>query len=617
MSIIKKILILSVLIILLSISFVSAEDVTIDNSTTIQDAVDNANTSDTIYLNPGIYKQSGIKIDKDLTLQGLGDASEIVIDAEQKDSIILVDSISKITVKNITFINAFSDSNGGAIKVTNGGHLVVDHCDFKNNSVDNSMGGAIAVYGHYYVNPSKSNWGSLTITNSNFTNNYAGVDGGATTTYLSVAHISNSNFINNSAGRDCGGVNTRGTDITFIDNCTFIGNYAEEAGAAIKNYLSEMTITNCYIYNNTAKIIAGAIRNCGPLTMTHSIVINNTAGRIASILEVYLEEPNLIPLTKFNYNEFIGNYAPKESIAHIYDMGTVAHDFNYNYWDITPNTSEWNASFICEACPNPNIWLELVNETIIASNMTRGYNSAYDFNAIFLDKYGIGLINKEVQFNVNGKNHTVITDENGLGKLTLKLPVGSYEITSINPATGEEVTSNVKIVSRITQNNDLTKDYLDSKTFTAKIIGDDGNAVGSGVKVKVTLNGVTSTLKTNSKGIITKTISLTSGKYTIKVNYKGYTASNKITVKNILKSKNVAVKVKKPITVKATLKYSNGKVLKNKKVTFKFKGKTYSAITNSKGIAKISIKNNYKVGKYNIYIKYVDQQIKQTVKIKK
>ena len=44
------------------IPFASAENVTIDNTTSIQDAVDSVNDSDTIFLSPGTYHESGIKI---------------------------------------------------------------------------------------------------------------------------------------------------------------------------------------------------------------------------------------------------------------------------------------------------------------------------------------------------------------------------------------------------------------------------------------------------------------------------------------------------------------------------------------------------------------------------
>lgn len=481
------------------------------------------------------------------------------------------------------------------------------------------MGGAVSVTGYYHTNPQLSKFGTLEINNCYFDGNYAGTDGGATNTFFATAYIYNSKFENNYAHRDGAGVSTRGTDITFVENCTFINNRANIAGGALKNYLSQMTVTNGLIVNNKAGDIAAVVTNCGALTMTYCKVINNTAGNHASILEVYLEEKQNVPVTIFNYNEFIGNTARYESLAHIYEMGKVDHNFEYNYWDgIIPNTAEWNESFITsDACPNPTTWLELANETIISFNITRGYNSPHDFNATFLNKYGQPLKNTDIIFIIDNETNKIKTDTNGLATLSLKLNVGSYTITSINPDTNEKVVNSLNVLPRIIGNKDLTKDYLDNKIFKIRIIGDDGKAVGDGIPVTVVLNGVKSTIKTDNKGYVSKNINLVAGKYSISATYKGYTVTNKVTVKQILKSKDVSVKVKKPITIQATLKYSNGKAIANKKITFKFKGKTYAAKTNSKGIAKITIKNTYKKGKYVIAIKYVNQQIKQTITIKK
>ena len=65
-----------------------------------------------------------------------------------------------------------------------------------------------------------------------------------------------------------------------------------------------------------------------------------------------------------------------------------------------------------------------------------------------------------------------------------------------------------------------------------------------------------------------------------------------------------------------SLKTSKGKAIAGKKVTFKIKGKTYTAKTNKKGIATVKFKN-LKVGKYRITVKYLNSQVKTTLKVKK
>ena len=100
------------------------------------------------------------------------------------------------------------------------------------------------------------------------------------------------------------------------------------------------------------------------------------------------------------------------------------------------------------------------------------------------------------------------------------------------------------------------------------------------------------------------------------------------TVKNcVYKNTKIALKTAtvkksaKKLTLQATLKKGSSP-LKGKQVTFKFNGKTYKAKTNSKGIAKVTIKqsilNKLKVGKTIKYqAKYGSFIAKKTAKVKK
>lgn len=78
----------------------------------------------------------------------------------------------------------------------------------------------------------------------------------------------------------------------------------------------------------------------------------------------------------------------------------------------------------------------------------------------------------------------------------------------------------------------------------------------------------------------------------------------------------------KKIVITASLVKVNGKYLKNKKITLKFKGKKYVAKTNKKGIAKFTIKSKVlkklKKGKKLTYqATYLKDSVKYTVKIRK
>ena len=79
--------------------------------------------------------------------------------------------------------------------------------------------------------------------------------------------------------------------------------------------------------------------------------------------------------------------------------------------------------------------------------------------------------------------------------------------------------NNITVISRIVENNDLTKYYKNASQYTVKIIGDDGKPVGAGVEVTFNINGVFYTRTTNESGIAKLNINLQPGDYVITAEY--------------------------------------------------------------------------------------------------
>ena len=265
-----------------------------------------------------------------------------------------------------------------------------------------------------------------------------------------------------------------------------------------------------------------------------------------------------------------------------------------------------------------------VFRSINAENITRGWNSPYDYKAEFLDKTGHVLENTEVQFIVNGKTYTVKTDSQGIAYLdTSKLPVGKYDVTIINPVTGEQVNRTTTIVKRLLENKDITMDFRDGTYYSVLAIGDDGKPVGEGEFVDIYVNTIHYSCRTDKDGYARLQLNLNPKTYTITAEYKLTKVSNKLVIKQTLKlvKKTVKVKKGKKLVLKAKLKWSNGKAIKGKKIVFKFKGKKYTAKTNSKGIAKVTIKKKVtkklkKGKKYKYSATYVSNTVKGKVKVK-
>ena len=262
---------------------------------------------------------------------------------------------------------------------------------------------------------------------------------------------------------------------------------------------------------------------------------------------------------------------------------------------------------------------------IVAENMKRGWDSPYDYLSKIVDEDGNPLANRNVTFVVDGKQYNATTDGSGIAKLSAGLAVGKHEVNVTEQLSGASATANATIVKRLLENRDLTKDYESSKHYKVRAIGDDGNPVGKGVVVKIITNGVTYNAKTDKNGYATLPIHLKPKKYTVTSKYHKTTVKNKLVVKQTLKlvKKTVKVKKGKKIVLKAKLKWSSGKAIKGKKITFRFKGKNYKAKTNKKGIAKVTIKKKKvlkklkKGKKYKYSAKYIKSVVKGKVKIKK
>ena len=83
----------------------------------------------------------------------------------------------------------------------------------------------------------------------------------------------------------------------------------------------------------------------------------------------------------------------------------------------------------------------------------------------------------------------------------------------------------------------------------------------------------------------------------------------------MLFAKSITKKKSKKISYSATLKSSKGKPIVGKTITFKIKGKTYTAKTNKYGVATVGFKN-LKVGKYSVTVSYLNSNVKTTLKVR-
>ena len=302
----------------------------------------------------------------------------------------------------------------------------------------------------------------------------------------------------------------------------------------------------------------------------------------------------------FKVNATCGN-----ALLHLSDWDYGNYTVNINITSDRFNSTEINDSFE----------IRYITDYMLVKTSQK-YNSNYETVYVTLyDKYGNPLLNRTILFNLNGDITQKTTDGKGQVSYSI-LKTCNYKLNVAFEGDGLYTICSIDVFKPFTKSGDLTMYYGAGKYYTLRLSNDEGKYV-AGLKVTIKINSKTYTRYTDANGYVSLKISLKPGKYVITSNYENHTISNKITVKTTLVTKNLSLKKGKAIKFKAKLLNSKGKILKNKKITFKFKGKYYYVKTSSKGVATLSIKNSNMAGTYYIYSKYGSLTVKNSIKIKK
>ena len=252
--------------------------------------------------------------------------------------------------------------------------------------------------------------------------------------------------------------------------------------------------------------------------------------------------------------------------------------------------------------------------TVNGTDLVKVFRNATQYYATFRDSEGNYL--KEgstIKFNINGVMYDRQVGQNGLARLNINLNPGEYIITAMNDVTGERTANNITVLSRITENKDITKYYRNGTQYTAKIIGDDGKAVGAGETVKFNINGVFYERQTDANGIVKLNINLQPGDYIITAEYKECMVSNNVKVLPVLTASDLTKKYGTTDPFVATLVDGQGNPYANQKVEFNINGVFYYRTTESNGQAKLNI--NLQPGQYIITSGYNGAYIGNTVTI--
>ena len=227
---------------------------------------------------------------------------------------------------------------------------------------------------------------------------------------------------------------------------------------------------------------------------------------------------------------------------------------------------------------------------------------------------------------VDGKNYTA-TLNNGSASITVpSLSYGNHDISVAYsgdenyPAISKKASLNIP--KPVIAANNIKISYSSKTPYKVRVTADGKAVVGQYVTFK--FNGKTKKVLTDKNGYASFKIPTVKPKtYKITATFNGFTKTNKVTVKNIIKAKNKKVKKSaKKLIIKVTLKKVDSKYLKGKKLKLKIKGKTVRAKTNKKGVAKFKIKKKIlkklKAGKkYKYTVTYGKDRVTKKLTVKR
>ncbi len=189
-----------------------------------------------------------------------------------------------VFIYNSTFQDNWAQEHGGAIN-NEDGQVTIDNSELSLNTVLNGDGGGMDTGGSHGT-------AAVTVTNSIFTGNKVGDDGGAIWTgNEGVATVSHSTFSFNEA-TDKGGAIICTTEGTLrIDDSAIVNNVARNSGGGLyvsRNtlvYANNSTVSSNQVLTSTETLENGGggikIVQNGALTLAHMTIVSNTTPNLS------------------------------------------------------------------------------------------------------------------------------------------------------------------------------------------------------------------------------------------------------------------------------------------------------------------------------------------------
>jgi CSLREA domain-containing protein len=213
-----------------------------------------------------------------LVINGTG--QDVTISGSGTHRVFVIAEGAYLGLHHLTITGGFSGDGADGGGILNWGTLTMGNCVVSGNETGNNGGGL--------ANLSVGSAVKATISDSTFSNNTAGQDGGGIWSGPeSELTVTDSTFSNNHGTSAGGGIASY--DSAIVANSTFYLNHAPGVapaagvGGAIFNSNSGfVTVTNSTIVSNVATFMGGLRINSGTATLRNTIVADNTGGNCSA-----------------------------------------------------------------------------------------------------------------------------------------------------------------------------------------------------------------------------------------------------------------------------------------------------------------------------------------------
>lgn len=249
-----------------------------------------------------------------------------------------------------------------------------------------------------------------------------------------------------------------------------------------------------------------------------------------------------------------------------------------------------------------------VISTIISDDLHKYYKNDTQFQVTILNGQGLPSNNIQVEYNINGKDYTRRTNENGTtSNFNVNLQPGDYIISICNTANGEVKSNLISVIPTIQVEN-IEKYYKNDTQYYATFLDGQGAPLANGTEVLFNINGQNYIRKTNENGTAKLNINLPEGDYTITATNPNTTEACSSTVKVLNQIQgsqgNISMEYNTGSKYTVTVHEKDGTLAVGKQIQFNINGKIYTRTTDENGTASLPI--NLRPGDYIITASYQD-----------